>query len=87
LHEAAKAYWLARTNQISIMPDATSSAPNRLAEMAGIRYDPADPGRSDLDLDRREIYIRGKGGKDRTVGIDDEAARRVDRVSAGPRAA
>lgn len=27
----------------------------RLAELAGIRYDPDDPRRSDLDLDRREI--------------------------------
>ena len=51
----------------------------RLAELAGIRYHPGDPGRSDLDLDRREIHVRGKGGKDRTVRIDHEAARRVDR--------
>jgi site-specific recombinase XerD len=51
----------------------------RLAELAGIRYDPDDPRRSDVDLDRREIYVRGKGGKDRTVRIDHEAARRVDR--------
>jgi site-specific recombinase XerD len=51
----------------------------RLAELAGIRYDPAHPGRSDLDLDRREVYVRGKGGRDRTVRIDHEAARRVDR--------
>jgi len=51
----------------------------RLAELAGIRYDPDDPGRSDVDLDRREIHVRGKGGRDRTVRIDHEAARRVDR--------
>jgi integrase len=51
----------------------------RLAELAGIRYDPGDPRRSDLDLDRREVYVRGKAGKDRTVRIDHEAARRVDR--------
>jgi site-specific recombinase XerD len=51
----------------------------RLAELAGIRYDPGDPRRSDLDLERREIRVRGKGGKDRTVKIDHEAARRVDR--------
>ncbi len=51
----------------------------RLAELAGIRYDPGDPRRSDLDLDRREVYVRGKGGRDRTVRIDHEAARRVDR--------
>jgi integrase/recombinase XerD len=51
----------------------------RLAELAGIRYDPDDPSRSDVDLDRREIYVRGKGSKDRTVRIDHEAARRLDR--------
>ena len=51
----------------------------RLAELAGIRYDPHDPDRSDLDLERREIRVQGKGGKDRTVRIDHEAARRIDR--------
>ena len=51
----------------------------RLAELAGIRYHPDDPGRSDVDLQRREIYIRGKRSKDRIVRIDHEAARRVDR--------
>jgi site-specific recombinase XerD len=51
----------------------------RLAELAGIRYEPGDPGRSDVDLDRREIHVRGKGGKDRIVRIDHEAARRVGR--------
>ncbi len=51
----------------------------RLAEMAGIRYYPDDPDRSDLDLETRQIRIRGKGGKERIVRIDCEAARRVDR--------
>ncbi len=51
----------------------------RLAELAGIRYDPVSPGRSDLDLDRREIHVCGKGGRDRIVRIDHEAARAVDR--------
>jgi site-specific recombinase XerD len=51
----------------------------RLAELARIRYDPDDPGRSDVDLDRREIYVCGKGSKDRIVRIDHEAARRIDR--------
>jgi hypothetical protein len=39
----------------------------RLAELAGIRYHPGDPARSDLDLHAREIRIRGKGqhGPDR----------------------
>jgi site-specific recombinase XerC len=35
----------------------------RLAELAGIRYHPDDPARSDLDLQAREIRIAGKGGK------------------------
>ena len=34
----------------------------RLSELAGIRYHPGDPARSDLDLQGREIRIRGKGG-------------------------
>ena len=51
----------------------------RLAELAGLCYDPDDPGRSDVDLERREVHVRGKGGKDRIVRIDHEAARRVDR--------
>jgi site-specific recombinase XerD len=51
----------------------------RLAELAGIRYDPDNPDRSDVDLERREIHVRGKGGRDRTVRIDHEAALRLDR--------
>jgi site-specific recombinase XerD len=51
----------------------------RLAEMAGIRYDRDDPDRSDLDLENRQLTIRGKGGKSRIVKISHEAARRVDR--------
>jgi integrase/recombinase XerD len=38
-----------------------------------------DAQKPDVDLQRREIYIRGKRGKDRIVRIDHEAARRVDR--------
>ena len=44
----------------------------RLSELAGIRY-------GDLDLETREIKVLGKGRKERTVKIDYEAARRVDR--------
>jgi site-specific recombinase XerD len=51
----------------------------RLAELAGIRYHPGDPARSDLDLQGREIQIRGKGGKPRTVKIGHQAARSLDR--------
>ncbi len=51
----------------------------RLSELAGIRYDPGDPARSDLDLQAREIRIAGKAGKPRTVRIGHQAARSLDR--------
>ena len=51
----------------------------RLSEMAGIRYDPGDPRRSDIDLWQREITVRGKGGKDRIVKIGHQATRSLDR--------
>jgi integrase/recombinase XerD len=51
----------------------------RVAELAAIRYSGDDPGFSDLDLEAREIRVRGKGGQDRTVKISHEAARRLDR--------
>ena len=51
----------------------------RAGELAGIRYDPLDPRRSDLDLWAREITVRGKGGKARVVRIGHEAARALDR--------
>ena len=51
----------------------------RAGELAGIRYDPHDPRRSDLDLWRREITVRGKSGRPRVVRIGHEAARALDR--------
>jgi site-specific recombinase XerD len=51
----------------------------RAGELAGIRYDPCDPRRSDLDLWRREITVRGKGGRPRLVKIGHEAACALDR--------
>ena len=51
----------------------------RAAELAGIRYDPHDPRRSDVDLWAREITVRGKGGKPRVVRISHETARALDR--------
>ena len=50
----------------------------RAGELAGIRYD-TDPRRSDVDLWRREITVRGKGGRARVVRIGHEAARSLDR--------
>ena len=51
----------------------------RLSELAGIRCHPGDPARSDLDLQAREIRIRGKGRTARTVKISHQAARSLDR--------
>jgi len=51
----------------------------RLSELAGIRYDPGDVQRSDVDLWHREITVRGKGGKPRIVKISYDAARSLDR--------
>jgi Phage integrase, N-terminal SAM-like domain len=56
----------------------------RLAELAGLRYDPGDPRRSDVDLWQREITVRGKGGKDRIVKIGHQAAREPGPVPARP---
>src|ERR1700689_5697111 len=51
----------------------------RLSELAGIRYDAGDPGRSDVDLWQREITVQGKGRKTRTVKISSDAARSLGR--------
>jgi integrase/recombinase XerD len=51
----------------------------RLSELAGLRYDPADPQRSDIDLWHREITVHGKGRTARTVKISYDAARALDR--------
>ncbi len=50
-----------------------------LSEPAGIRYDPGNPRRSDIDLWQREITVCGKGGQTRIVRIGHEAARSLDR--------
>jgi site-specific recombinase XerD len=51
----------------------------RLAELAGLSYNPGDPRHSDIDLWQREITVRGKGGKDRIVKIGHQTARSLDR--------
>jgi site-specific recombinase XerD len=58
----------------------------RLAELAGLPYDPGDPRRSDIDLWQRETTVRGKGGKNRIVKIGHQTARSLDRyIRAGSR--
>jgi integrase/recombinase XerD len=64
-----------RVHVVSLVGQATGI---RLAELAGIRYDPGDPRRSDVDLWQGEITVRGKGGKDRIVRIGHRAARSLD---------
>ncbi len=57
----------------------------RLAELAAIRYDPDDTQRSDVDLWRREITVRGKAGKARIVRFGYQAAQTLDRyLGSGP---
>jgi integrase/recombinase XerD len=51
----------------------------RRSEVAGIRCDPGNAVRGDLNLAGREIRIRGKGGRERIVKISYQAARAVDR--------
>jgi integrase len=51
----------------------------RLSELAGIRYDPDEPQRSDLDVRDREIVVHGEGRRTRTVKISHDAARTLDR--------
>jgi integrase/recombinase XerD len=51
----------------------------RLSELAGIRYDPGDMRRSDVDLLEREVTVLGKGRRTRTVKIGYDAARSLDR--------
>jgi integrase len=54
----------------------TATCPSRAG---GLRHDPGDPRRSDIDLRQREITVHGKGGKDRIVRIGHQAARSLDR--------
>ena len=50
----------------------------RLAELAGLRYDPGDPRCSDIDLWQREITVRGKG-----VSSADRSLRSVTAIAGG----
>jgi site-specific recombinase XerD len=51
----------------------------RRSELAGIRYDPQNPLRSDIDVWQREITVVGKGGRPRIARIGYDAARSLDR--------
>jgi site-specific recombinase XerD len=51
----------------------------RLSELAGLRYSPGHPRAGDVDLLAREITVTGKGRRSRTVKMDRDAARSLDR--------
>lgn len=51
----------------------------RLAEVAGLRWDPADPARNDIDLDARIVRLMGKGSRERVASLDTKAVRALDR--------
>jgi site-specific recombinase XerD len=78
LEEACQGSGFAQRRDAAILAVFRSTG-IRLTEMAGIRHHPDDLDHGDVDLHRREIYVRGKGGKDRIVRIDRETARRIDR--------
>jgi site-specific recombinase XerD len=51
----------------------------RLSEVAGLRYDPDDPTKNDVDLDVGLVRLVGKGGRERAVPIGAKAIRALDR--------
>jgi len=51
----------------------------RRAETAGLRFTPDDPESNDIDLDIGQARVRGKGGRDRLVGLDAKTVRALDR--------
>ena len=54
-------------------------AGTRRAETAALRYAPEDPLTNDLDLDVGRLRVRGKGGRERYVGLDDRTVLALDR--------
>lgn len=54
----------------------------RRAEIMNLRYDqdnPTDPERNDIDLEQRVMRVLGKGRRVRTVGLDAQTVRSLDR--------
>jgi len=51
----------------------------RSSEMAGLRFHPDDPERSDVDLDQAILYVVGKGARPRVVPIGTKTAHALDR--------
>jgi integrase/recombinase XerD len=51
----------------------------RLAELANLRYNPAEPEANDVDLDQGVLRVMGKGGRQRLVNIGTQSSRALDR--------
>lgn len=51
----------------------------RVAEIAGLRWDPEDEDRRDLDLGQRELLVMGKGSRPRVLRIGKSTAKELDR--------
>ncbi|HUX86152.1 MAG TPA: tyrosine-type recombinase/integrase [Candidatus Saccharimonadales bacterium] len=51
----------------------------RLAEVAGLRYDPADDPNNDVGLDQGVLRVVGKGRRSRMLGIGNRTVRALDR--------
>ena len=51
----------------------------RLSELANLRWNPADPIHNDVDLDAGLVRVLGKGRRERTVYVGNEATRALDR--------
>jgi site-specific recombinase XerD len=51
----------------------------RLAELANLRWAPADPERNDVDLDQQVLRVMGKGGRQRLVNMGTQSTRALDR--------
>lgn len=57
----------------------------RLAEVAGMRWTPADPTTNDVDLDQRVVRVMGKGRRERVSYLTPKAVKAVDRYLRGRR--
>lgn len=51
----------------------------RLAEVSGLRYDPAHPESNDVDLDAGLLRFYGKGDRERIAPLDAKAVKAIDR--------
>jgi site-specific recombinase XerD len=58
----------------------------RRAEVEGLRYNPADPKRNDVDLDQALLRVLGKGGRERILALGAKTTVALDRYLRARRA-